>query len=65
MRQVKKHNISDYPALENCLYGAVRLTKNADIDQYKCCGYGFGFDRHGLSSHHSGGTGKNVIEKIF
>ena len=29
-------------ALENCLFGAVSLTKNADIDQYK---YGIGFDR--------------------
>ena len=29
----KSINISDYPTLENCLFGAVRLTKNADIDK--------------------------------
>ena len=31
----KSINISDYQALENCLFGAVALTKNADIDKYK------------------------------
>ena len=29
------------PALKNCLFGAVTLTKNADIDKYKYSGYGF------------------------
>ena len=29
------------------MFGAVSLTKNADIDQYKYFGYGIGFDRHG------------------
>ena len=29
---IKSINISNYPALENCLFGAVSLTKNADID---------------------------------
>ena len=28
-------NISDYPTLENCLFGAVSLTRNADINKYK------------------------------
>ena len=28
--------------LENCLFGAVSLTKNADIDRYKYSGYGIG-----------------------
>ena len=41
----KNYNISSYPTLENCLFGAVNLTKNADIDRYKCSGYGIGFDR--------------------
>ena len=54
----KNCNISDYPKLENCSFGAVTLTKNSDIDKYKCLGYG---DRHGFFSHPSGGTGKNVI----
>ena len=29
----KSINISNYPTLENSLFGAVRLTKNADIDK--------------------------------
>ena len=37
---------SDYLTLENCLFVAVSLTKNADVDQYKYYGYGIGFDRH-------------------
>ena len=28
----KNYNISSYSTLENCLFGAVTLTKNADID---------------------------------
>ena len=39
-------NINDYLTLENFLFGAVTLTKNADIDKYKYAGYGVGFDRH-------------------
>ena len=31
----KNYSISTYPTLENCLFGAVSLTKNADIDKYK------------------------------
>ena len=39
----KKDNtiISD-PTLENCLFGAVTLTKNADTDKYGYSGYGIG-----------------------
>ena len=47
--------------LENCLFGAVKLTKNADSDKYKYSGYGIGFDSRGSFSHSSGGYGKNVI----
>ena len=57
----KTFNISRYPALENCLVGAARLTKNAGIDKYKYSGYGIRFDKHGCFSHFSGGTGRNVI----
>ena len=42
----KSINISDYPTLENCLFGAVSLNKNANVDRYKYSGYGIGFDRH-------------------
>ena len=54
-------NISDYPILENCLFGAVTLTKNADIDKYKHSGYGIGFDRHGSVSFPGTRLGRNVI----
>ena len=33
------------PTLWNCLFGAVALTKNADIDKYEYSGYGIVFDR--------------------
>ena len=33
------------PTLKNCLFGAVTLAKNADIDKYECSGYGIGFDK--------------------
>ena len=26
----------------------ILITKNDDIDKYKCSGYGTGFDRHGF-----------------
>ena len=59
----KSINISDYPTLENWLFGAVSLTKNADIDKYKYSGYGIGFDRHGSFSFPGTGLGRNV--RIF
>ena len=31
-------HVSGYPTLENCLFGEVSLTKNADTDRYKCSG---------------------------
>ena len=35
------HNSSsNYPTLENCLFGAVILTRGTDIDNYKYFGYG-------------------------
>ena len=35
------------PALKICLFGAVTLTKTADINKYGYSGYGIGFDRRG------------------
>ena len=46
--------------LENCLFGAVKLTKNADIDKYKYYRYCIGFDSKGSFSHPSG-YGKNIV----
>ena len=49
------------PGLKICLFGAVALTKNADIDSYKYSGYGIGFDRKSSFSFPSGGFGQNVL----
>ena len=57
----KNINISDYPTLENCLFRAVKLTKNADIDKYGYSGYGHRFDRHGSCSFPGTGLGENLI----
>ena len=35
----------DDQTLKNSLFGAVKLTKIADIDKYQYFGYGIGFDR--------------------
>ena len=44
----KNHNISSLPTPENCLFGAVTLTKNDDIDKYKYFGFAIGFDIKGF-----------------
>ena len=49
------------PTLKNCLFVAVTLTKNADIDKYGYSGYGIGFDRRSSFSFPSGGFGQNVL----
>ena len=48
------------PTLKNCLFGAVTLTKNKDIEKYGYSGYGIGFDRKGSFSFPDGGFGQNV-----
>ena len=49
------------PTLNNCLFSAVTLTKNADIDKYGYFGYGIGFDRRSSFSFPGGGFGQNVL----
>ena len=49
------------PTLKNGLFGAVTLTKNADIDKYGYSGYGIGFDRRSSFSFPGGGFGQNVL----
>ena len=44
------------------MFGAVKLTKNADIDKYKHSGCDIGFDGRGTFSV-PGGLGRNI--KIF
>ena len=55
------YNIRSYRTLENCLFGAVSLTKNADIDRYKYYRYGIGFDRHGEFSFGNSYGGNCII----
>ena len=50
----------DYP-LKDCLFGAVKLTKDADPDKYKYSGYGIGFDLRSEFSFTDGSMGKNGI----
>ena len=49
------------PTLKNCLFGAVTLTKNADIDKHGYSGYGIGFDRRSSLFFPGGEFGQNVI----
>ena len=52
---------SDDPMLKNCLFGAVTLTKNSDIDKYGYSGYGISFDRKSSFSFPGGRFGQNVL----
>ena len=47
--------------MKNCLFGAVTLTKNEDIEKYKYSGYVIGFDRRSIFSFTGGGFGQNVL----
>ena len=42
------------------MFGAVKITKNPDIDKYTYSGYGIGFDRKGKFSF-GNGYGHNTI----
>ena len=53
-------NDSD-PTLQNCLFSAVTLTKNTDIDKYGYSGYAIEFDRRSSFSFPGHGFGKNVL----
>ena len=43
------------------MFGAVKLTKNADIDKHKYSGYGIGFDSRGIFLFPCGKFGQNGI----
>ena len=49
------------PTLKNCLFGAVTLIKNADIEKYGYSGYGIGFDRRLSSSAHIDNKKKDIL----
>ena len=54
-------NLNTDLTLGNCLFGSVKLTKNAEPDKYKCSGHGIGFDFRSEFSLPDGTMGKNVI----
>ena len=54
------YNNSSYPTIENCLFGFVKLTENADIDKYGYSRCGIGFDRK-VSFSIDDEISKNVI----
>ena len=53
-------NVSD-PTLKNCLFGAVTLTKNADIEKHGYSSFGIGFDRRSSFSFPGVWFGQNVL----
>ena len=52
---------SDDPTLKMCLFGAVALTKNADINKYGYSGYETGFDRSSSFTFPGGGFSHSVL----
>ena len=48
-------------SLNNCLFGSVKLTKNANLDKYKYSCYSIGFDSRWDFSYTDGSMGKNMI----
>ena len=48
-------------SIKKCLFGAITLTKNADIEKYGYSGFGIGFDRRSSFSFPGGGFGQNVL----
>ena len=59
--ELDKTYVKTHPTLVNCLFGAVSITKNADIDKNKYSGYGIGFDRTGIYLLPDGSFGRNVV----
>ena len=43
--EIDKIYTESHPTFVNCLFGAVSITKNANIDKNKDSGHGIGFDR--------------------
>ena len=60
--ELDKTYVNTNPMLINCLFGAVGINKNADIDKSKYSGYEIGFDRSSIYSF-GNGFGRNAIMK--
>ena len=54
-------NINTDFILNNCLFGSVKLNKNANLDKYKYSCYGIGFDFRLEFLFTDGNFGKNVF----
>ena len=54
-------NLNTDFSLNNCLFGFVKLTKNADPDKYKNSGYSIGFDSRLEFLFTDGSMERNVI----
>ena len=54
-------NLNTEFTLGNCLFGSVKLAKNADLDKYKYTGYGIGFGSHSEFLFTGGSYQKIVI----
>ena len=59
---ITKFQYNNNLTLTNALFGAIRITKNANIKKYNYLGYGIGFDSQTFYNHPpSGGIGRDVI----
>ena len=47
--------------LGDCLFGAIKLTKNSDLDKYRYIGYGIGFDVCSKFPLSNGEWSKNLV----
>ena len=59
--ELDKTYVKTHPTLVNCLFGAVSITKNADIDKNKYSGYRIGFDRTGVYLLPDDSFDRNVV----
>ena len=54
-------NLTTNFTLNNCLFGYVKLIKNADLYKYKYSGYDIGFDSRSELSSTNGGLGEIIL----
>ena len=54
-------NYDAHFTLENRLFGAVKLTKNADVNKYRYFGFDIGLDGKGVFSHPTGNFSNNAM----
>ena len=59
--ELDKTYVQTNPTLVKCLFGAVSITKNIDIDKNKYSGYEIGFDRSGVYLLPDSSFGRNVL----